>query len=372
MSFKQFVKFVERLKRPERPTLKTGSSSKEEEKKKTKKTQQQHSSSLQNVRLSARNEERKNKKKKKKESYLGDDSRESLKRSLLELQKRVERNLYSSSKRSSSKMQERIEKEDEKEEEEEEDNDEILTPAPQDAHVYRNNDIVQYYRVVVHKDIVKEEQSKEALTSSRMIALAQSRVIRGLVKSKERFSLILLPDFFDTIETLSEFATPLSRTMPECPILVLSQPRPRSKKIVLSNKMIAKHLNKLLRQVVSNSHIVYPCIAVGFGNGGNVLMHHLVHVSKQNDRLIRAAMVVNSFAHVNKPLRQNLTQLLKMPRVASHQEKIMFLGALLFSDEFLRDKKSRDKLRDFFRGRNIFSRRNNELSDVISCVIRGA
>merc|ERR1712146_353499 len=51
LSFKQFVKFVERLKRPERPTLKT-ESSKEEEKKKT--TTKEHSSSLQNVRLSAR------------------------------------------------------------------------------------------------------------------------------------------------------------------------------------------------------------------------------------------------------------------------------------------------------------------------------
>jgi alpha-beta hydrolase superfamily lysophospholipase len=384
LSFSQFVKFVERLKRPERPTFKKETKKVEEEeekgREKKKNKRENTSSSLQRVRVHARNEEmmgerKKKKKKKKKSSLLGDDTRESLKRSLLELQERVERNMFSSTFKSTSSKTimprittpTKIKTNEEKEEEE------PILPPPSNAHMYSNDEITRYYRIIIHKEIITEEEIKESSASSRMIAVAQSRVLRGLVKSKKRFSLIVLPDFFDTIDTMTEFANPLAKTIPECPILVLSQPRTNSKKVVLSNDVISNQFNMLLRHAESNSQIFYPCLALGFGNGGNVLMSHLISKRNDNRRLVRAAMVVNSFAYVDKPLRQNLTQLLKMPRIASHQERMMFLGALLFSDEFLRDETCRDKLRKFFRGRKIFSEKNNsELCHSISRAVRDA
>jgi hypothetical protein len=61
LSFSQFVKFVERLKRPERPTFKkeTKKVEEEEEKEREKKKNKREntSSSLQRVRVHARNEE---------------------------------------------------------------------------------------------------------------------------------------------------------------------------------------------------------------------------------------------------------------------------------------------------------------------------
>lgn len=392
LSYKQFVKFIERLKRPERPNLKV------EEKKKTNRT----SSSLQSVRTLARDEERKSiatiesrksitslkmgrKKTKKNISLLGEDTRDSLKRSLMELQEHVGRNMLAS-KRSSHSSKSTVKSSKRKSDEidlinskrKEEDEDEDMIPT-HDAHFYETEEIMQYYRVIIHKEIREEKQDniKEASSSSRMIALAQSKRLRGLAKSSHNFSLVIFPDFFDTIDTLTAFAKPIAKTIPDCPILVLGHPIPRLRKdkkkkmMILNNETMSKHANELLQKAFRSQQIIHPCIAVGFGNGGNILIQHLINNAKKSSKLIRAAMVVNSFAHIDKLLRQNLTQLLRMSHITSHQEKMMFLGTLLFSDEFLQDSKRHDSLRDYFRGRKIFNRKK-ALRKSISRIIRGA
>ena len=153
-----------------------------------------------------------------------------------------------------------------------------------------------------------------------------------------------------------------------------------------------------------------PVFVLGFGNGGSVASYLVANLDELSDveamqaaqsttdaenskngppakkpkssddgRLLSAQLrhslegvvLVNPLVHVDKARRQLLQRLLKMPEVASRQERVQHLCSLLFSQSHLDSKGKSAALASFFEALHGWSP-DAELDEGVELLVRGA
>ena len=258
-------------------------------------------------------------------------------------------------------------------------------------------------------DVKVDDQNSKNLMDAHHQALQKSAEIRGLRRRSDIvFRMVVLGDFFQSLESLSSLVAPLANQCTASSIVVANFPgqlgtvcRPSHKRVLLDNKYLAKCTAMLMRHLTeSGGNKVWsapnldeaPIFVLGFGNGASVASYLLANMSefvdtatpKTSPRLrppqllstqlqysLEGTILVNPFVHVGKQQRQMLQRLLKMPTVASRQERVQHLCSLLFSQAHLDSKGKSSALSSFFKSLGGVTD-DAELDEGVELLVRGA
>jgi hypothetical protein len=187
-------------------------------------------------------------------------------------------------------------------------------------------------------------------TPSSSALLKNAEVLKVLEQhAPTQFMLVVVPDLFQTLDTLKEACLPLLSKHPLGRLLLVGLPGlPRTlwaKGTLLNNELHAKCLSRLLEHLARKSFWVpdpqIPLLFLGAGNGANVLtLFAAAHLPAPRHLALKQAtrvmVLVNGFVCVDLPLKRTLVALKRtLKRSMSHHERMRHLTSLLFSSDYL-------------------------------------
>ncbi len=229
------------------------------------------------------------------------------------------------------------------------------------------------------------------------VAVANARGM-AIEAGKDDFSICVLPDFFDSIDTLQGYVNHVQVRYPRVRILLVSfpgQPGTRwSTSQKLNNEFLARCLCYLFAYMqrsqiwhwrprrgvdpeggaaaVLEDALRRNVLLIGSGNGANVAAYYISHYArvaadaaaaasgqKQTSSapdplssILRACMLVNVFSHLDKTLTRALKRMIRLHSSAVHTERVLNMTQLLFSKKFTADHDHAELLRVFYSTRH--------------------
>ena len=264
------------------------------------------------------------------------------------------------------------------------------------------------YRVVTQQQAAEfhaaaELERRKAINPLAADVQAQemSNEVRGLYQHRDRaFRCLVLPGLFQSLDSLEALMAPIiaqyTRAVfvlvgfPGQPHTQWPKPEPGARPTVtLNNQMLSEavcslltHLETVNAKKQSNqarwkAMAGGPCLVMATGNGANVAAYLATHLDilscppSFTDHL-RAMMLVNAFGKISRDLRKALNRLLKMHDVASHQERMENLSALLFSQDYLNKTSKKIAFERFYAHMRSWVMTGAELDAGVSALVQGA
>ena len=265
------------------------------------------------------------------------------------------------------------------------------------------------YRVVCQQQAAQfhaaaaELERRKAINALAADVQAQelSAAVRGLHQHRDRaFRCLVLPGLFQSLDSLEALLAPViaqyTRAVfvlvgfPGQPHTQWPKPEPGGRTaITLNNQMLSEavctlltHLEAVNAKKQSNqarwkAMSGAPCLLIATGNGANVATYLTTHLDILScptsfTEHLRALMIVNAFGKVSRDLRKALNRLLKMHDVASHQERMENLSALLFSQDYLNKTSKKVALERFYEHMRSWVMTGSELDAGVSALVQGA
>eukprot|EP00948_MAST-09A_sp_MAST-9A-sp1_P001552 g1552.t1 len=257
--------------------------------------------------------------------------------------------------------------------------------------------------VPVDSDETKNRQEPNE-SSAESKALAAIKAIRGLSQQDgfDEFSIVVLPDMFDTIQSLDEYFSYLRNLYPKARILYISFPSQRgthfheNSNVNLNNAYLSECFEKLLHHLkrerrwhwkprpgVGDLEVDIDIDAsrrasyiIGLGNGANVALYFAIFSARKNSRAplqnsLRALMLINSFLYIDKGLFRTLHQIIRFNSKASPIEQMENIFSLLFSKRYIKMTERSTVLQKFFHTRHTLTKEFSEKMKPLTGVHSG-
>ena len=227
---------------------------------------------------------------------------------------------------------------------------------------HAHSSIVMSYRVfnAANKPVPSKKSAATVLQQSAAYHEANNLLERLAPPKETPFQLVIVPDIFMTLDTLSEAFAPLLDQHPNSSILLVGLPGlPNTlwpKGLTLNNDTHAECVSNLLHHVSSNGEFsptpAVPLFFIGFGIGASALTGfgcgQLNDPSNANFKKATLCMIlINSFAKVDQELKRTIQGMRRVLKKDEHQERVQMLMSILFSDQYL-EENGRDESMELF------------------------
>jgi hypothetical protein len=241
---------------------------------------------------------------------------------------------------------------------------------------------------------------------SEAVAAAAAGLLRNIavIPGQDHLSLILVPDFMETMESMFDRVKFLFVRYPHLRILMIQfpgQPGTRYRRSdKLNNKYLANCFFLFMRNLrtqrmwhwkprpgvgmgedeVMEDAVRRPMLLVGNGNGANVVAYYVIFHMRQDPQTplastLRAAMFVNAFAYLDKNLNRSLKRFIRLCSRAAHAERMQNLCQMFFSQRYLNDVSRSTALERFYSTRHVpvsMAQEGHDIDTAILSLLRGA